>query len=72
MQGLECANGEVAGKITELAFTRGLIIETSGSDSQVVKILTPLTIEEDQLLKGLKILEACIGDVMAEQISKAS
>ncbi|CUS41407.1 Diaminobutyrate-pyruvate aminotransferase [hydrothermal vent metagenome] len=72
MQGLECANGEVAGKITELAFIRGLIIETSGSDSQVVKILTPLTIEEDQLLKGLKILEACIGDVMAEQISKAS
>ncbi|WP_320820351.1 diaminobutyrate--2-oxoglutarate transaminase [Thalassolituus sp.] len=72
MQGLECANGEVAGKITELAFTRGLIIETSGSDSQVVKILTPLTIEEDQLLKGLEILESCIGDVMAEQISKAS
>lgn len=72
MQGLECANGEVAGKITELAFTRGLIIETSGSDSQVVKILTPLTIEEENLLKGLEILESCIGDVMAEQISKAS
>jgi diaminobutyrate-2-oxoglutarate transaminase len=72
MQGLECINGEVAGKITELAFTRGLIIETSGSDSQVVKILTPLTIEEDQLLKGLEILESCIGDIMAEQISKAS
>jgi diaminobutyrate-2-oxoglutarate transaminase len=72
MQGLECVNGQVANRITELAFKRGLIIETSGSDGQVVKILTPLTIEEDTLKAGLGILAECIGDVMAEQISKAS
>lgn len=72
MQGLECASGKVAGRITSLAFERGLIIETSGSDGQVVKILTPLTIEEETLKKGLEILDSCIADVMAEQISKAS
>ncbi len=72
MQGLECANGKVADRITELAFKRGLVIETSGSDGQVVKVLTPLTIEEETLKKGLEILDSCIGDVMAEQISKAS
>ncbi|MBE0484372.1 MAG: diaminobutyrate--2-oxoglutarate transaminase [Bacterioplanes sp.] len=72
MQGLEFANGEIAEQITELAFERGLIIETSGSVGQVVKILTPLTIEEEQLQAGLAILASCIGDVMAEQISKAS
>lgn len=72
MQGLECVNGQVASRITELAFKRGLVIETSGSDGQVVKILTPLTIEEDTLKAGLGILAGCIGDVMAEQISKAS
>ncbi|MDK2779663.1 MAG: diaminobutyrate--2-oxoglutarate transaminase [Pseudomonadota bacterium] len=72
MQGLECANGKVAERITELAFERGLVIETSGSDGQVVKVLTPLTIEEETLKKGLEILDSCIGDVMAEQISKAS
>lgn len=72
MQGLECVNGQVASRITELAFKRGLIIETSGSDGQVVKILTPLTIEEHTLNAGLDILAQCIGDVMAEQISKAS
>ncbi|MAD44539.1 MAG: diaminobutyrate--2-oxoglutarate transaminase [Oceanospirillaceae bacterium] len=72
MQGLECANGDIADKITELAFKRGLVIETSGSDGQVVKVLTPLTIEEENLKKGLEILDTCIGDVMAEQISKAS
>ena len=72
MQGLEFANGEVAGAVTERAFGKGLVIETSGSDGQVVKILTPLTIEESTLNAGLDILEKCIGEVMAEQISKAS
>lgn len=72
MQGLEFTNGEIAEQITELAFKRGLIIETSGSVGQVVKILTPLTIEEEQLQAGLAVLASCIGDVMAEQISKAS
>lgn len=72
MQGLECANGQVASKITELAFERGLVIETSGSDGQVVKVLAPLTIEMETLKKGLEILRSCIADVMVEQISKAS
>jgi len=72
MQGLECANGKIASRITELAFKRGLVIETSGSDGQVVKVLTPLTIEEETLLKGLSILDGCIADVMSEQVSKAS
>ncbi|MDO6805626.1 hypothetical protein Q4595_24440, partial [Wenyingzhuangia sp. 1_MG-2023] len=65
--GLEFASGDVAGDITAQAFTRGLIIETSGSDGQVVKILTPLTIEEANLNKGLDILESCINDVLAER-----
>ena len=72
MQGLECANGEIADRITELAFERGLVIETSGSDGQVVKILTPLTIEEETLAKGLDILQSCIETTMNEDVAKAS
>ncbi|WP_221792969.1 diaminobutyrate--2-oxoglutarate transaminase [Oceanobacter mangrovi] len=72
MQGLEFANGEVAASITELAFKRGLVIETSGSDDQVVKVLAPLTIEEDKLLRGLEILQSCIEDVFESRLSKAS
>ena len=56
MQGLEFANGDIADAITELAFEHKLIIETSGSDGQVVKILTPLTIEESKLSAGLTSL----------------
>ncbi|QDT44475.1 Diaminobutyrate--2-oxoglutarate transaminase [Gimesia alba] len=43
-------------KISAAAFERGLIIETSGTDSHVLKILPPLTIEDDQLLQGLDIV----------------
>lgn len=72
MQGIEFANGEIADRITGLAFEQGLIIETSGSDGQVVKILTPLSIEEDTLKKGLDILENCVVTVMNNKTAKAS
>jgi diaminobutyrate-2-oxoglutarate transaminase len=72
MQGLEFLDGETAERVTQLAFERNLIIETSGSEGQVVKVLCPLTIPMTELAQGLNILDECIGDVMAEQISKAS
>lgn len=49
MQGLQCRDGEQAAQITSKAFERGLVIETSGSDSQVIKFLCPLTIEQRDL-----------------------
>lgn len=72
MQGLEFANGDIASAITEEAFKQGLVIETSGSDGQVVKVLTPLTIEESTLEQGLSILEDCIDNVMNSSVAKAS
>lgn len=64
-QGINCVNGELAGKITRAAFKRGLIIETSGADDQVVKILCPLTIEDVNLKCGIDIIEEVIGEVCA-------
>lgn len=72
MQGLEFANGDIASAITEEAFKQGLVIETSGSDGQVVKVLAPLTIEESTLEQGLSILEDCIDNVMNSSVAKAS
>src|SRR5690606_12581038 len=43
-QGINCINGEIASSITKAAFRKNLIIETSGADDQVIKILAPLTI----------------------------
>lgn len=55
--GMECSPPELANAITGEAFKRGVIVETSGADSQVVKLLPPLTIEMDTLKRGLKVLE---------------
>lgn len=57
MQGIECINGAVADAVCRHAFERGLIIETAGSQGQVVKCFCPLTIGEEDLLKGLKIID---------------
>lgn len=56
MQGIECASGEIADAISQYAFERGMIIETAGNQGQVVKCFCPLTISEEDLLKGLNIL----------------
>lgn len=72
MQGLECRNGEIAEKITREAFSRGLIIETAGNRSQVVKCFCPLTIHEKDLNQGLDILEQSIAQIFEKQkLSKA-
>lgn len=62
-QGINCVTGELAGKITRLAFHNGLIIETSGADHQVVKFLCPLTISDDNLKRGIDIVESAIASV---------
>ncbi|SHL39051.1 diaminobutyrate aminotransferase apoenzyme [Roseovarius litoreus] len=56
MQGVDVGSGEMAGDICARAFENGLIIETSGADDEVVKVLAPLTIPEETLRKGLDIL----------------
>jgi diaminobutyrate-2-oxoglutarate transaminase len=64
-RGINCVNGDIAGKITRSAFQKGLIIETSGADDQVVKFLCPLIISEDNLKRGIDIVEKAIAEVCA-------
>jgi diaminobutyrate-2-oxoglutarate transaminase len=72
MQGLELKSGELANRICREAFTHGLIIETSGSEGQVVKCLCPLTITPEELDQGLTILEKSIAAVLLVELSVAS
>lgn len=62
-QGLNCISGDIAGKVSKEAFKRGLIIETSGADNHVIKLLCPLTITENNLKCGMDIIEDSIHDV---------
>jgi diaminobutyrate-2-oxoglutarate transaminase len=68
-QGINCINGELAGAITKNAFQKGLIIETSGADDQVVKFLCPLVISDENLKKGIDIVEEAIKEVCAKEDS---
>ncbi len=68
MQGIACRNGDIAGRIAREAFANGLIIETSGADSEVVKCLCPLTITENELHRGLDILAASVHRIAAPAV----
>ena len=65
-QGINCVSGELASKITKLAFKNGLMIETSGADDHVIKFLCPLTISDQNLKRGMDILEDAIETVCAK------
>ncbi len=66
-QGINCVNGDIAGKITRAAFKKGLIIETSGADDQIVKFFCPLVITDDSLKKGIDIVEEAVREVCAKE-----
>ena len=72
MRGIEATDAEVTDKITGRAFEKGLIIETSGPNDEVIKCLMPLTTSEDDLRKGAKLLGQSVDEIMQEGMSKAS
>ncbi|WP_449354036.1 diaminobutyrate--2-oxoglutarate transaminase [Virgibacillus natechei] len=65
MQGIAIDVDGLASDICAEAFKRGLIVETSGPDDEVVKFLPPLNIEKEGLEKGLEILDDSIKHVLA-------
>lgn len=66
-QGINCVSGEIAEKITRKAFQSNLMIETSGADDHVVKILCPLIISDENLKNGIDIIENAIREVCAKE-----
>jgi 4-aminobutyrate aminotransferase-like enzyme len=47
---------------TRAALERGLVLLSCGFEGNVVRILVPLVIEDDDLARGLEILEESLGD----------
>ncbi|MFV3077757.1 diaminobutyrate--2-oxoglutarate transaminase [Niveispirillum fermenti] len=72
MQGIDVGSGEIADQITAAAFARGVIIETSGAHDEVVKVLAPLTITEQELATGMRILRECTQQAMAPAFQAAA
>jgi len=65
MRGLACPDvPQLPDLVVAESFQNGLIIETSGTDSHVLKFLAPLTIEGDMLEEGLDIVESAFETVI--------
>ncbi|MQY34698.1 Diaminobutyrate--2-oxoglutarate transaminase [Streptomyces sp. RB17] len=58
--GLEFHDTNRAARVAARAFALGLLVETSGPDSEVVKLLPPLTVTRDELDEGLHALACAV------------
>ncbi|MFB8279462.1 diaminobutyrate--2-oxoglutarate transaminase [Nocardia colli] len=63
VQGVVFDDASQASKVCQVAFERGLLVETSGSTDEVVKLLPPLTITDQELDHGLGILTGAVDTV---------
>lgn len=70
LAGLDFPDPTAAERITARAFELGVLLETSGPQGEVVKVMPPLTIDADDLAEGLELLSqaahATTGDRVAE------
>lgn len=64
IQGIKWKDTSIAKAIVSDAFQHGLIIETCGAKSDVLKIMPPLTIDIDGLKQGFKILDESVNNVI--------
>jgi diaminobutyrate-2-oxoglutarate transaminase len=61
MQGVASFNDmDFGARVSGYAFEHGVVIETAGAYSEVVKFLPPLTTDDETLLAGVDVVEAAI------------
>lgn len=57
LTGICYPNPDTAGKVAAECYKRNMLLETSGPQDEVIKVMPPLTISSDDLQKGLQIIE---------------
>ncbi|MFW6342639.1 MAG: aspartate aminotransferase family protein [Halothiobacillaceae bacterium] len=60
MQALDVIDGDLGKRIARACFDRGLLLAGCGSRGQVIKLIPPLTIPDDELNEGLEILAEAV------------
>ena len=55
---------EIAGKLIQNAIQKGLLLESCGTASNVIRFLAPLTMTDEQMEKGLEIFEAALKEAI--------
>jgi len=62
--GVEFEDAELADAASKACFDRGLVIETAGINDQVLKLLPPLTVSDEELLQGIGIIKESLRAVL--------
>jgi diaminobutyrate-2-oxoglutarate transaminase len=60
LRGVRFEDPAVAGRAAAAAFDRKLLVETSGSNDEVIKLMPPLTITDEQLQRGIALLDEAV------------
>ncbi len=68
--GVDVHDESLSKQIVKECFENGLILERAGRENSVVKIMPPLTIDEETLLRGLNILNNSIKKILTQKIKK--
>ncbi|WP_245565384.1 diaminobutyrate--2-oxoglutarate transaminase [Nocardioides insulae] len=64
LTGVAFPDPEVAGRVAQAAFRRGLLVETSGPESEVLKVMPALTITAEDLAEGTRIIADSVAEVL--------
>ena len=70
--GIDFADAELATRVSQACFKRGMVIETAGINDQVLKLLPSLTIEQGELLHGLDIIRSSLKEVLQQELRQAA
>lgn len=60
MWGIQLRDAEQARTTAERALRKGVIVLQAGSDGDVLSLTPPLTIAEDELMRGVDVIETCL------------
>jgi diaminobutyrate-2-oxoglutarate transaminase len=69
LQGIAYPDYDMAGAVAKAAFERGLLVETSGPESEVVKLMPALTTDTNDLQRGIDILAESVDAVFGRRKS---
>ncbi|MFI8523709.1 diaminobutyrate--2-oxoglutarate transaminase [Promicromonospora sukumoe] len=64
LTGIKFPDASAASKIAAAAYERGLLVETSGPEDEVLKTMPALTISSDELRSGVDIIAAATAEVL--------
>jgi 4-aminobutyrate aminotransferase len=63
MIGIELASKEAAAEVQRRCFDAGALVLVCGTHDQVIRLVPPLTISDDEVARGVEILSVALGEV---------